>query len=74
MAGCYHIRFAFESVINSLGKTWRLGKLKGKRKGGSMDGMVIQHHRLNEHEFGQTLGGSGGQKSLSMECKELDTT
>ena len=48
--------------------------MKGKRKGGSMDGMVIQHHGLNEYEFGQTLGGSGGQRSLSMECKELDTT
>jgi hypothetical protein len=34
MAGCYHIRFAFESVINSLGKTWRLGKIERKKKRG----------------------------------------
>ena len=32
-----------------------------------MDGMLIQHHGLNEYEFEQTLGGSGGQRSLSME-------
>ena len=36
--------------------------------------MVLQHHGLNEYEFEQTLGGSGGQRSLSMERKELDTT
>ena len=34
MAGCYHISFAFESVINSLGKTWRLGKIERKKKRG----------------------------------------
>ena len=39
-----------------------------------MDGMVIQYHGHNEYEFEQTLGGSGGQRSLSMECEELDTT
>ena len=39
-----------------------------------MDGMLIQHHGLNEYEFEQPLGGSGGQRSLSLECKELDTT
>ena len=36
------------------------------------------HHRLNEHEFNQTLGGSEGQESLvccsSCGRKELDTT
>ena len=26
--------------------------------------MVGQHHRLNRHEFGQTPGDSGGQRSL----------
>ena len=25
--------------------------------------MVRSHHQLNEHEFEQTLGGSGGQRS-----------
>ena len=75
MAGCYHISFAFESVINSMGKMWRLGKIERKKKrGAAEDGMVLQHHGLNEYEFEQTLGGSGGQRSLSMERKELDTT
>ena len=27
------------------------------------DEMVGWHHRLNEHEFEQTLGDSGGQKA-----------
>ena len=26
--------------------------------------MVSWHHQLNEHEFEQTLGDSGGQRSL----------
>ena len=44
------------------------------------DEMVGQYHRLNGHEFEQTLGDSEGQESLSMECcsawgcKESDTT
>ena len=40
--------------------------------------MVREHHRLNGHEFEQTLGDSGGQRSLACcspwGCKELDTT
>ena len=40
--------------------------------------MVGWHHPLNGHEFGQTLGDSGGQRSLvcynPWGCKELDTT
>ena len=42
------------------------------------DEMVRWHHRLNGHEFEQTLGHSGGQRSLvcysPWGCKELDTT
>ena len=45
------------------------------------DEMVRQHHRLNGHEFEQTLGGSGGQGSLACGSaavhgghKESDTT
>ena len=42
------------------------------------DEMVGWHHRLNGHEFEQTLGDSEGQESLvcysSWGCKELDTT
>ena len=42
------------------------------------DEMVGQHHRLNGHEFEQTLGDSKGQGSIGC-CsprgyKELDTT
>jgi len=39
--------------------------------------MVRQHHRLSGHEFEQTLGVSGGQRSLAAAVhgghKELDT-
>ena len=28
------------------------------------DEMVREHHQLNGHEFEQTLGDSGGQRSL----------
>ena len=40
--------------------------------------MIRQHHQLNGHEFEQTPGGGGGQRSLAC-CspwgrKELDTT
>ena len=40
--------------------------------------MVGWHHRLNGHEFEQTLGDGEGQGSLvscsPWGCKELDTT
>ena len=42
------------------------------------DEMVGWHHRLNGHEFEQTLGETKGQGSLACcspwGCKELDTT
>ena len=42
------------------------------------DEMVEWHHRLNGHEFEQTLGVGDGQGSLACYslwgCKELDTT
>ena len=42
------------------------------------DYMVRQHHRLNGHEFKQTLGDSGGLRSLVSYSpwahKELDMT
>ena len=42
------------------------------------DEMFRQHHRLNGHEFEQTLGDSGGQRSLVCFSprgpKESDTT
>ena len=40
--------------------------------------MIRQHHRLNKHEFEQTLGDGEGQGSLaccsSCGCKESDKT
>ena len=67
------------------GKNWLIGKApdagKGWRqeeKGTTEDEMVGWHHRLNGHEFQQSLGVSDGQGGLSC-CgpsgrKESDTT
>ena len=53
------------------GKGWRQ-----EEKGTTEDEMVGWHHRLNGHEFEQTLGDSEGQGSLACcslwGCKELD--
>ena len=56
------------------GKDWRQ-----KEKGAAEDEMVTWlHHRVNEHEFEQTLGDSGGQRSLlcfsPWGLRESDTT
>ena len=64
---------------NSLEKTLMLGKIEGKRKRGWQRMRWLGcHHWLNEHESEQTLGDSGGQRSLAccspLGCKELDTT
>ena len=49
-----------------------------EEKGMTEDEMLAWHHRLNEHEFGKTLGVGNGQRGLvccsSWGCKELDTT
>ena len=50
-----------------------------KRERGTTEGeMVGWHHRLNEHEFEQTLGGSEGQRNMSCRspwcCKESGMT
>ena len=52
---------------DSLEKTLRLGKIVGGGEvgGAAEDGMVGWHHRLNGHEFKQTLGDSEGQGSLA---------
>ena len=55
------------------------GKDRGKEeKEVTEDEIVGRHHRLNGHEFEQTLGDSEGQVSLvhcsSRGRKELDTT
>ena len=50
---------------DSLEKTLMLGKIEGnQRRGAAEDEMVRQHHRLNGHEFEQSLGDSEGQGSL----------
>ena len=64
---------------DSLEKTLMLGKIESKRKKrAAEDEMLQQHHRLNGHEFEQTLGDGEGQGSLacysSWGLKELDPT
>ena len=49
--------------LNYLEKTLNLGKIDGRGKENEMLGW---HHRLNGHEFKQTLGDGEGQGSL--EC------
>ena len=64
---------------DSLEKILMLGKIEGrKRRGWTEDEMVGWHHRLNGHEFKQSLGVGDGQGSLVC-CspqgrKELHTT
>ena len=51
---------------NSSEKTLMLGRIEGMRRRGAMENeMVRWHHRLNGHEFEQTLGYSEGQRSLA---------
>ena len=53
--------------IDSLEKILMLGKTEGRRRRGQQRmRWVRQHHRLNGHEFEQTLGDSGEQKSLAI--------
>ena len=63
---------SLEKDCNS-GKDW-----EQEEKGAAEDEMVEWHHRLNGHEFEQTLGDSEGQGSLvycsPWGCKELDMT
>ena len=49
----------------SLEKTVMLGKTEGKRRKITEDEMVGWHHRLNGHEFEQTLGHIDGQAPLA---------
>ena len=46
---------------NSLERTLMLGKIEEGEKGVTEDEMVGWYHRLNEHEFKETLGNSEGQ-------------
>ena len=50
---------------DSLEKTLMLGKIEGRRRQGTTeDELVGWHHRINGHEFQQTLGDGEGQGSL----------
>ena len=56
-------------------KTWFIGKdpdarkIEGRRrKGAAEDEMIRQHHWLNGHELGQTLGDGEKQGSLACYC------
>ena len=60
-------------------KGWLIGKdpVAGKdwgqvEKGATEDEMVEQNHQLNEHNFEQIPGDSGGQRSLAC-CMELQS-
>ena len=49
--------------VNSFEKTLMLGKIEVRRRGGQRV-RFGWHHRLNGHEFEQTLGDSMGQGNL----------
>ena len=64
---------------DSLENTLMLGKIESKRRrGATEDEMVGWYYQLNRDEFEQTLGDSGGQRSLACYSprghKELDMT
>ena len=70
-----HLMRRADSLENypDVGKGWRQ-----KEKAVTEEVMVRKHHWLNEHEFEQTLGDSGGQRSLACYspwgCKESEMT
>ena len=64
---------------DSLKKYPFAGKDRGQEEKGTMeDEMIGRHHRLNGHEFEQTLGVGDGQGGLACcspwDHKESDTT
>ena len=62
---------------DSFEKTLMLGKIEGKWRRGLQEEMVGWHHRLDGHEFEQTLGTGDGQGGLACcspwGCRESDT-
>ena len=52
-------------TANSLEKSLMVGKTESNRRGVAEDEMVRYHHLLNGHEFEQTPGDTGGQRSLA---------
>ena len=53
-----------------------LGKIEGQKENGATEDKIVEwYHRLNEHEFEQTLGDGEGQECWSpWGPKESDTT
>ena len=47
---------------DSFEKTLMPGKIKGRRRRGQQEERVGWHHRLDGHEFAQTLGDGEGQE------------
>ena len=48
---------------DSLKKTLMLGKIEGQKENGATEDKIVEwYHRLNEHEFEQTLGDGEGQE------------
>ena len=73
------------NILATWYKSWLIGKdpdagkdWRQEEKGATEDEIVKQRHRLSGHEFGQTPGDTGGQRSLACcspsDLKELDTT
>ena len=57
---------------DSLEKTLMLGKIEGRRRsGGAEDEIVGWNHRLNGHEFEQTLGDSEGLEAWRADLHEV---
>ena len=50
---------------DSVEKTLMLGKTEAGGEGAAEDEMAGQRHRVSGQEFEQTLGDSGGQRSLA---------
>ena len=51
--------------VDSLENTLKLGKIEGKKRMEWQRMRWFRFHWLNGHEFEQTLGGGGGQRSLT---------
>ena len=68
----------FMRNVDSLEETLMLGGIGGEEKGATEDEMAGWHHRLDGHEFEQTLGvgdGQGGLACCDSWCrKESDMT
>ena len=69
------LKFQFDAKSQLIGKDPDAGKDSRQEKGTTEDEMVGWHHRLNGHEFEQTLGGGEGWGNLACcspwGCKEL---